>query len=101
MCRRAVQSICTYLGAERSTKVQAQINEMAELAKLSPETKKLALEVMLTGHDGSHPHLPDVNAERAMVLLSLIQDLTYQLFTRPGKIEESAVLRKAAIEEKK
>jgi len=101
MCRRAVQSICTYLGTEESTKIQAQINEVAELANLEAETKKVAIEVMLTGHDGAHPHLPDVDADRAAVLLSLIQDLTYQLFTRPGKIKESAALRKAAIDGKK
>jgi Domain of unknown function (DUF4145) len=98
MCRRAVQSICTSLGAEGSTKVQAQITEMAELIELDAEGKKVALEIMIAGHDGSHPHLPDVNSDRAAVLLSLVQDLVYQLFTRPGKLNESAKLRKAAIE---
>jgi hypothetical protein len=101
MCRRAVQSICTSLGAEGSTKVQAQIVEMAELIELDEETKKIALEVMLTGHDGAHPHLPNVNSDRAAVLLSLVRDLVYQIFTRPGKIKESVTLRKAAIGEKK
>jgi hypothetical protein len=101
MCRRAVQSICTSLGAESSTKVQAQINEMAQLADLDAETKTIAIEVMLAGHDGSHPHLPDVNSDRAVVLLSLMQDLTYQLFTRTGNIKKSSQLRRAAIEDKK
>ncbi len=101
MCRRTVQSICTSLGVEGSTKVQAQIREMAELTGLDQETKDLAVEIMLAGHDGSHPHLPDVNADRAAVLLSLLRDLADQLFTRPGKIKVSAALRKAAIEEKK
>jgi hypothetical protein len=101
MCRRAVQSICTSLGAEGSTKVQSQIIEMAELVGLDAETKQIALEIMLTGHDGSHPHLPDVNSERASVLLALVRDLAHQIFTRPGKIKESVALRKAAIGEKK
>lgn len=56
---------------------------------------------MLSGHDGSHPHLPEMNQERASVLLSLLQDLTYQLYTRPGNIEAAAELRKKAIESKK
>jgi hypothetical protein len=101
MCRRTIQSACTSLGAQGTTKVQAQIKEMAELAGLDEETKTLAYEIMLSGHDGAHPHLPDVNADRAAVLLSLVQDLVYQLFTRPGRIQESASLRKQAIGDKK
>ena len=101
MCLRAIQSMCTSLGTEGSTKVQSQINALAELVNLEDETRKVALEVMLTGHDGSHPHLPDVNENRAAVLLALLRDLSYQLFTRPGKLKESAELRRAAIQEMK
>lgn len=97
MSRRAVQAMCTNLGANASTKVQAQIEEMATLTGLDDEWKKLAVQVMLVGHDGSHPHLPDVNADRAAVLLSLLADLTYQLYTRPGKVREAAALRRDAI----
>jgi hypothetical protein len=98
LCRRTIQAACTALGAEGTTKVQAQIKEMAELTGLDEETKSIATEIMLAGHDGSHPHLPDVNIDRAVVLLSLLRDLAYQLFTRPGNIKESAKLRKTAID---
>ena len=56
---------------------------------------------MLSGHNGSHPDLPDVNAKRAALLLSLLRDLTYELYTRPGKIKDAAVSRKEAIQKKK
>ncbi len=101
LCRRTIQSMCTELGAQGSTKVQAQISEMADLTGIDTETKSIALEIMLTGHDGSHPHLPDVNAARAGVLLELVRDLSCQLFTRPGNINKSAELRRTAIAEQK
>lgn len=97
MSRRAIQAICTNLGANASTKVKAQIEEMVTLTDLDNEWKKLAVQIMLGGHDGSHPHLPEVNADRAAVLLSLLADLTYQLYTRPGKVREAAALRRDAM----
>jgi hypothetical protein len=74
---------------------------MATLADLDESGKDAALQIMLVGHDGAHPHLPDVSAERADVLLALLRDIAYQMYTRPGKVRESAQLRKAAIEAKK
>lgn len=101
LCRRTIQAICVNLGANATTKVKAQIEEMIGLTGLGDEWKDLTLQIMFAGHDGSHPHLPDVNADRAAVLLSLIRDLTYQLYTRPGKVKEAALLRRDAIEAQK
>lgn len=101
LCRRTIQAICTIMGAESSTKVQAQIEEMANAAGLDDETERIAIEIMLAGHDGSHPHLPDVNSDRAAILLELVRDIVYQMFTRPGRIRQSAELRKAAIAARK
>lgn len=100
VCRRATQAICTNLGAKARSKVENQIREMIELTRLGEDWKELAIQIMLSGHDGSHPHLPDVDEERAAILLSLLKDLTHQLYTRPGKIKEAAKLRKTAIEKK-
>jgi hypothetical protein len=97
LCRRTIQAICTNLGADASTKVKAQIEEMATLMNLDKEWRELALQIMFAGHDGSHPHLPDVNADRAAILLSLVRDLAYQLYTRPGNVREAALLRRKAI----
>lgn len=101
VCRRSIQAICTDLGADATSKVKKQINEMVSLTGLDDNLKELAIQIMLSGHDGSHPNLPDVNAERVAVLLSLLRDLTYQLYTRPGKIKDAAVLRKEVIQKKK
>ena len=101
VCRRAVQAICIDLGSEASTKVRNQIEEMISVTGLGDDWKELALEIMLAGHDGSHPHLPDVTSERSSVLLSLLRDLVYQLYTRPAKIKQSTQLRKDTIESRK
>jgi len=101
VCRRSVQAISTDLGAQASSRVKTQIDEMAELAGLDDEIKELAIQIMLSGHDGSHPHLPEMNLERAQIMLSLLRDLVYEIYTRPGKIKEAAAARQAAIERKK
>jgi hypothetical protein len=101
LCRRAVQEICSDLGADGISKVQKQINEMLEMTGLGEEGEKLAKQIMLTGHDGAHPELPEVDENRASVLLSLLKDLTYELYTRPGKVEEAAELRQDAIQREK
>jgi hypothetical protein len=89
--------MCTNLGAETTTKVKAQIEEMATATGIDDETKDLAIQVMLSGHDGAHPHLPEINQERATVLLELLGDLSYQLFTRAGKIRKASELRRDAV----
>lgn len=99
LCRRAVQAISANLGAKGSDRVKKQVDEMLQLTDLSEDWHSLLKEVLLTGHDGAHPHLPPVNADRAAVLLSLVQDLTYELYTRPGKVREAAALRAKAIEQ--
>ncbi|MGA9365797.1 MAG: DUF4145 domain-containing protein [Bacteroidota bacterium] len=101
VCRRAVQALCVNLGTEATTRVEKQIEEMVEVTGLGTEWRELAIQIMLSGHDGSHPHLPDVDQERAALLLSLMRDLTYQLYTRPGNIKAAATLRQAAVAAKK
>ena len=98
MCRRAIQSTCQALGAEGSTKVERQINELSELASLDKNTVAALKEVMLGGHDGAHPQLPPVDAERANLLLQLLKDIIFQLFTRPGLIKEAATKRIDAVQ---
>ena len=101
VCRRSIQVTCTNLGAGATTKVQQQIADMIRITNLEEEWEEMAIQIMLSGHDGAHPHLPDMNPERARIMLTLLQDLMYQIYTRPGKIKESAILRKKAIEAKK
>lgn len=101
MCRRSIQSACESLGAAGKDKVQNQINELRDMGVADEETFDQLKEIMISGHDGAHPHLPALTAERAAVLMQLMKDVFYQLFVRPAKIKEASELRKKAIAEKK
>jgi hypothetical protein len=100
VCRRSMQAISTNLGADATSRVQHQVENMLEIADLDDEWKEITKQILLSGHDGAHPHLPEMDHERSEILLSLLQDLTYQLYTRPGKVKRAAELRKQAIEKK-
>jgi hypothetical protein len=97
MCRRCTQSVCESFGAEGSTKVQAQIQDLKAMGVADDETFTQLYQIMLTGHDGAHPHLPALSAARAAVLLQLMKDVLYQLYVRPAKIREASELRRQAV----
>ncbi len=94
--RRAIQAICTNLGAEATSRVEKQVNEMLELTGNTEEWRTATKQLLLTGHDGAHPHLVPVDGERAATMLALLRDLTHQLYTRPGRVKAAAALRSAA-----
>ncbi len=100
MCRRCIQSISESFGANGTTKVQAQIEELNSMGVTDSETFEQLRAIMLTGHDGAHPHLPALSPARATVLLQLMKDVLYQLYVRPAKIREADALRKEAIANK-
>jgi hypothetical protein len=97
MCRRCIQSVCESYGAEGTTKVQAQLNDLKEMGVADDETFDQLYQIMLTGHDGAHPHLPSLSPARAAVLLQLMKDVLYQLYVRPAKIREAGDLRRQAM----
>jgi hypothetical protein len=100
MSRRCIQSISAAFGAEDTSKVQNQLKELEAMGVADAETFAQLHEIMLSGHDGAHPHLPSLSADRAEVLLHLMKDVLYQLYVRPAKIRESSELRKKAIASK-
>ena len=99
MCRRCVQSISSELGAKGSSKVQNQLKEMKEMAEIEAETFTILEQIIIAGHDGAHPHLPELSPDRAKILLELMKDVLYQIFVRKAKIQESVELRKKQIEQ--
>lgn len=99
MCRRTIQETASNIGAKDSKKIQHQIQNMKEMADIDDETFKIISQIILDGHDGAHPHLPDLSQERAEILLELMKDVMYQLYIRKGKVAKAAAMRKAKIEE--
>jgi hypothetical protein len=101
MCRRTIQSVATDLGAAGSDKVSKQIVEAKEAANIDDVTFTALRQIMLDGHDGSHPHLPTVTKDRAAVLIEIMKDALYQLYVRKAKIQEAMQLRQGAVEAKR
>ncbi len=97
MCRRCVQSIASNLGSEGKDKVLKQVQDLKEMAEIDDETFDVLRQVVIDGHDGAHPHLPKLSAERANVLLELMKDVLYQTYIRKAKLQEAKLLRVAAI----
>lgn len=97
MCRRSIQSAASELGTKGNDKVLRQIQDMKEMAEIDDETYDILKQIIIDGHDGSHPHLPQLSAPRAEILLELIKDIMYQLFVRKGKLSKAAELRKIQI----
>ena len=84
------------MGAEGSNKVQNQLNDLKSMGVIDDEDFEQLKQIILTGHDGAHPHLPKLSRERADVLLEFMKDVLYQLFVRKAKIQEAAKLRQEA-----
>jgi hypothetical protein len=70
------------------------------VAQVDDDTFNGLKQIVIDGHDGSHPHLPKLNPQRAGVLLELMKDVLYQLYVRKGKLKEAMELRQAAIQKK-
>lgn len=101
MNRRCIQSAFTELGAKGKDKVLEQLNEIKDTANLDDETFDMLRQIVISGHDGAHPHLPRLSPERAAILLELMKDVLYQLFIRKAKIQEAIDSRKKDILQKK
>jgi len=101
MCRRTIQSLATELGSDGKNKVTNQLANLKTILVIDDETYKILEQIIIAGHDGSHPHLPKLSPERAAVLLELIKDVLYQLYIRKVKIEDAIELRKKSIEDAK
>ena len=97
MCRRTIQSAAASLGAKGKDKVQQQLNDLKEMTEIDEDTFAVLKQIILDGHDGAHPHLPSLSADRAVVLLDLMKDVMYQLFVRKAKLTQSIKLREQQI----
>lgn len=89
MSRRAVRALIDDLGGDGAARVEAQLGEMLSLSGLAGDWEALARGVLLPPGAGAM-ELPDMDAKRAAVLLSLLRDLAYQLYTRPGRVRAAA-----------
>ena len=98
--RRALQAICEDKDSSGS-KLYGQLKDLFDGLQLEAEDRQAAEQIMLTGHDGAHPQLPDVTKDRAYLVLELLRDFVDQVYQRPGRIKAAKELRLEGIKEKK
>ena len=85
MWRRCIQSVSTALGADGTSKVQAQLTELKDMGVADEETFQQLHQIMLAGHDGAHPHLPALSPARAAILLQLMKDVFISFSSGPRR----------------
>jgi hypothetical protein len=94
MTRRTAQSLFRELGERGKLELFDTLQEIRGLAELDDETFT-ALRAVLFGSDSDPwPHQPQLNAERAGVLLEVMRDLLYQTFVRKARLVQAVTFRK-------
>ena len=89
MARRVVQAIVRDLGDGGRERVESQVGEMLTLSGVD-ESLATAARRLLLPSDEADLALPDMDRRRSGVILSLLRDLAYQLYTRPGRVRSAA-----------
>jgi hypothetical protein len=94
MSRRTAQSLFRELGERGKLELFDKLQEIRALAELDDDTFA-ALRAVLFGSD-SDPwsHQPDIDAERAGILLEVMRDLLYQTFVRKARLLQAVTFRK-------
>ncbi|MFU8888006.1 MAG: hypothetical protein ACNA8N_05355 [Trueperaceae bacterium] len=87
MARRAVRAVVEDLAPDGEARVERHLEEILELTGLDGDWQEKARQALrpTPGVAG-----PDLDARGAKVLLSLLRDLTYQIYTRPGRVRWAA-----------
>jgi hypothetical protein len=94
MSRRTAQSLFRELGERGKLELFDTLQEIRTLAELDDDTFA-ALRAVLFGSDSDPwPHQPQVNAERAGVLLEVMRDLLYQTFVRKARLQQAMTFRR-------
>jgi hypothetical protein len=94
MSRRTAQSLFRELGERGKLELFDTLQEIRTLAELDDDTFA-ALRAVLFGNDNDPwPHQPDLNAERAGILLEVMRDLLYQTFVRKARLVQAVTFRR-------
>jgi hypothetical protein len=94
MSRRTAQSLFRELGERGKLQLFDSLQEIRVLAELDEDTFA-ALRAVLFGSDSDPwPHQPNLDAERAGILLEVMRDLLYQTFVRKARLVQAVTFRK-------
>ena len=94
MSRRTAQSLFRELGDRGKLELFDSLQEIRSLAELDDDTFA-AIRAVLFGNDSDPwPHQPNLNAERAGILLEVMRDLLYQTFVRKARLVQAVTFRR-------
>jgi hypothetical protein len=89
MCWRAIRAMADdAIGAGSPAALTSRIDEAMGLLGLAEGFRSL-VKGILAPEGRVRPDLPEMNRERATVLLSVVTDLVYELYTRPARLKDS------------
>src|SRR6266404_5333564 len=94
MSRRTAQSLFRELGERGKLELFDTLQEIRSLAELDDETFSILRAVLFGSDSDPWPHHPDINSERAGILLEVIRDLLYQTFVRNARLLQAMTFRK-------
>jgi len=94
MSRRTAQSLFRELGERGKLELFDTLQEIRGLAELDDETFGTLRAVLFGSDSDPWPHQPDINAERAGILLEVMRDLLYQTFVRKERLLQAVTFRR-------
>jgi hypothetical protein len=94
MSRRMAQSLFRELGERGKLQLFDSLQEIRVLAELDEDTFTTLRAVLFGSDSDPWPHQPNLNAERAGILLEVMRDLLYQTFVRKARLVQAVTFRK-------
>ncbi len=94
MSRRTVQSLFRELGERGKLEMFDTLQETRALAELDDDTFSVLRTVLFGTDSDPWPNLPNLNSERAGILLEVMRDLLYQTFVRKARLIQAVTFRR-------
>src|SRR6202051_3979699 len=94
MSRRTAQSLFRELGERGKLELFDTLQEIRSLAELDDDTFASVRAVLFGSDTDPWPHQPDINSERAGILLEVMRDLLDQTCVRKARVLQAMTFRK-------
>jgi len=94
MSRRTAQSLFRELGERGKLEMFDTMQAIRTLAELDDDTFTALRSVLFGSDSDPWPNQPDLDAERAGILLEVMRDLLYQTFVRKARLLQAMTFRK-------
>jgi len=99
MCRRTAQAVFADLGESGKLRLFDELNEVRELAALSPDTFGRLKSILFGTATDPHPNIPLLDGHEAGIALEVLKDLLYEAYVRKGKLQQAMLVRRFFLDE--